>query len=73
MKKNHIIEMIIKLSTDKVLYFDMFINTGKLYVIAPLYKRINIDQMNVVVNGVKLYFKKLSRINLNQSKFYTKM
>ncbi len=56
--------MIIKLSTDKVLYFDMFINTGKLYVIAPLYKRINIDQMNVVVNGVKLYFKKIVK---NQS------
>lgn len=56
--------MTIKLSSDKVLYFDIFINTGKLYVIAPLYKRINIDQMNVVVNGERLYFKKIVK---NQS------
>lgn len=48
-----------KLNNKDVLYFNIFINNEVLYIITPVYKTVNIDNMKVYVNNKNIICKKM--------------
>lgn len=48
-----------KLTNKSVLYFNIFINNKVLYIITPLYKNVNINDMKVSVNNEDIVYNKI--------------